>query len=108
MRIAVFLSHPIQHFSPIWQELSSRPGIELRVFYYSRQGIEKGMDREFGVEKVWDVDLLSGYEHEFLPRQWPTRDPLDCTGKALNRGMARALSEGVDVAYVSGYAHLNN
>ena len=108
MRIAVFLSHPIQHFSPLWQELSSRPGIELRVFYYSRQGIEKGMDREFGVEKVWDVDLLSGYEHEFLPRQWPTRDPLDCTGKALNRGMVRALSEGMDVAYVSGYAHLNN
>jgi glycosyltransferase involved in cell wall biosynthesis len=108
MRLAIFLSHPIQHFSPLWQELARRPEVRLKVFYYSRQGIEKGMDREFGVEKVWDVDLLSGYEHEFLSRQWPTRDSLDCSGKALNRGMARALTEGADVAYVSGYAHLNN
>jgi len=108
MRIASFLSHPIQHFSPLWQELARQPGVELKVFYYSRQGIEKGLDREFGVELAWDVDLLSGYEYEFLPRQWPTQNPLDSKGKALNHGMTRALSDGADVAYVSGYAHLNN
>lgn len=108
MKIAAFLSHPIQHFSPLWQELARHPGVDLKVFYYSRQGIEKGLDREFGVELAWDVDLLGGYEYEFLPRQWPTRDPLDSSGKALNRGMARALSSGADVAYVSGYAHMNN
>jgi len=108
MRLAIFLSHPIQHFSPLWQELARHPELRLRVFYYGRQGIENGMDREFGVEKVWDVDLLSGYEYQFLSRRWPTRDPLDCSGKALNRGMADALAKGTDVAYVSGYAHLNN
>jgi glycosyltransferase involved in cell wall biosynthesis len=108
LKIAAFLSHPIQHFSPLWQELARRPGVELKVFYYSRQGIEKGLDHEFGVELAWDVDLLSGYEHEFLPRQWLTRDPLDSSWNGLNRGLTRALSDGPDVAYVAGYAHLNN
>lgn len=108
MRIAAFLSHPIQHFSPLWQELARRPGVDLKVFYYSRHGVEASLDREFGVKMAWDVDLLAGYRHEFLPRQWPTRDPLDNGLRALNRGMARALSAGADVAYVAGYARLNN
>ena len=108
MRIAVFLSHPIQHFSPLWQELARHADVQVNVFYYSRHGIERSLDRGFGVDIVWDVDLLSGYEHEFLPRQWPTRDPLDSSWKGLNRGLTRALSNRPDVAYVAGYAHLNN
>ena len=102
------MSHPIQHFCPLWQNLARRPGVELRVFYYSRHGVEGSLDQEFGIKVTWDVDLLTGYMHEFLPRRWPTSDPLDCTGKALNSGVGQALSAGADVAYVSGYAHINN
>jgi len=108
MRLAVFLSHPIQHFSPLWQELARHAEVQIKVFYYGRHGAEDSLDPEFGVRVVWDVDLLGGYEHEFLPRQWPTRDPLDASWKGLNRGLTRALSDRPDVAYVAGYAHLNN
>jgi len=108
VKIAVFLSHPIQHFSPLWKELASRNGIQLKVFYFSQHGTEQTFDPGFGIEVKWDVDLLEGYESEFLPRQWPTRDPFNSRWNALNRGITGALSEGWDVAYVTGYAHLNN
>lgn len=82
--------------------------MDLKVYYYSRHGVEASLDREFGVKMAWDVDLLAGYAHEFLPRQWPTRDPLDAGVKGLNRGLALALAGGVGVAWLAGYAHLNN
>ncbi|MHC4757362.1 MAG: glycosyltransferase family 4 protein, partial [Planctomycetota bacterium] len=63
---------------------------------------------DFGVEMAWDVDLLAGHDHEFLPRQWPTKDPLDYSWKGLNKGIYKNLKEGWDAVYIAGYAHLNN
>jgi glycosyltransferase involved in cell wall biosynthesis len=108
MRIAVFQSHPIQHFVPLWRELARQPGVQLRVFYYSRQGVEPGLDREFNVAMAWDLDLLTGYHYEFLPRHWTTRNHLDCSWKGVNRNIGAALAWKPDVAYVCGYIHLNN
>jgi glycosyltransferase involved in cell wall biosynthesis len=108
MRTAVFMSHPIQHFTPLWQELARREGIYLKVFYYSRQAVEQSFDRGFGVKMTWDVDLLAGYEYEFLPRQFPTTDPLDYSETGLNKNIYKSLSQGFDAAYVAGYGYLNN
>ena len=108
MKIAIFLSHPIQHFSPLWKEIASREGIELKVFYFSRHGTVPTYDPGFGLGFKWDVDLLAGYESEFLPRQWPTIDPLNSGAIGLNRGFSKILKQGWDAAYVEGYAHLNN
>jgi glycosyltransferase involved in cell wall biosynthesis len=108
MKILAFLSHPIQYFSPLWCELSARPGVSLKVCYFSRHGLEHTLDRGFGVSFAWDIDLLSGYESHFLPRRWPTRDPHDARVTALNRGFARELDWGPDVVFINGYAHINN
>ncbi len=108
MNIAAFQSHPIQHFSPLWREVAETGNNGLKVLYYSRQGLESSMDAGFGREVKWDIDLLKGYTSEFLPRNWPTRSQLDCSWKGLNRGMEAVLTKGWDVAYVSGYAHLNH
>jgi glycosyltransferase involved in cell wall biosynthesis len=107
MRIAAFLSHPIQYFSPLWREASRRPEVDLKVFYFSRHGLEAAVDPGFGVSFAWNIDLLTGYQSAFLPRQWPTRDPLEYTPRGLNRGLMDAL-RGADVAFVGGYVHLNN
>ena len=108
MKIAVFQSHPIQHFSPLWREVSAQGNTGLKVFYYSRQGLEAAPDAGFGCQVKWDVDLLEGYESEFLPRAWLTRSETDCSWRGLNRGFSKALQSGYDLAYVSGYAHLNH
>ena len=108
MRIAVFFSHPIQYFTPLWQELSRRPGVTLRVYYFSRQGLDPSLDADFGVSFAWDIDLLAGHDSRFLPRQWPTHDPHDSSPRGLNHGILAALREGWDAVVISGYAHANN
>ena len=108
MKIAVFLTHPIQHYSPLWKELSQREGVQLKVFYYSRHGTETTFDPGFGMGFKWDVDLLEGYDSEFLLRQWPTKDPFNSRWHGLNQGIDRVLGEKWDYAFVTGYAQLNN
>ena len=108
MKISVFISHPIQYYAPLWQELARSPGIDLTVHYYSRVGLEAALDPSFGQSVKWDIDLTGNYHCDFLPRRWPTKNALDCSWKGLNRGIDGCLDADIDVAYVSGYAHLNN
>jgi len=108
VKIAAFISHPIQYFSPLWRELSERPGVTLKVYYFSRQGVDHVLDPGFGVSFAWDIDLMSGYESEFLPRHWPTRDAHDPRPRAINADLLRTLQQGWDVVFINGYAHLNN
>ena len=108
-KIAAFMSHPIQHFSPLWVELAERSDVELKVFYYSNHGVFCSHDAEFGVAFEWDVDLLKGYSSAYLRRQWPTVNQADCRWYALNKDFSRILKdENWDAVYVAGYAHLNN
>jgi glycosyltransferase involved in cell wall biosynthesis len=108
VKIAAFVSHPIQYFTPLWQELTRAPGVELKVFYYSRHGVEQSFDPGFAKTMAWDVDLLAGHASEFLPRQWPTRDPLDYSASALNERLFSTLRQGWDVVWLTGYGHVNN
>jgi len=66
--LAVFVTHPIQYFSPVWRALADTPGLEVVVHYFSDHGIRGDLDRDFGVKLAWDVPLLEGYEHVFLSR----------------------------------------
>lgn len=108
MRIAAFVSHVIQHIAPLWRELAKRPDVEVRVHHFSRVGVEEVHDPEFAHAYKWDVDLLSGYTSEFLPRRWPTRDPNDCSWLGLNGNLRAVLEEGWDAVWIAGYVHLNN
>lgn len=72
-RLAVVLSHPTQYYSPWFRELTARPELDLRVFYLWDFGVTARRDPGFGAKFAWDVDLLSGYAHEFVPNI--ARDP---------------------------------
>ncbi|MDB6127022.1 MAG: glycosyl transferase [Verrucomicrobia bacterium] len=67
LRLAVVLSHPIQYYSPWFRWLARERRVEVRVFYLWDFGITAKHDPGFGASIKWDVDLLSGYEHEFVP-----------------------------------------
>ena len=66
LRLAVVVSHPIQHFAPWHRELAAVPGIELKVFFCRNRGAASYFDEGFGTEVKWDIPLLDGYEFEFL------------------------------------------
>ncbi len=66
-RLAVVLSHPTQYYSPWFRWLRGNTALELRVFYLWDFGVARRHDPQFGTRIAWDVDLLSGYESEFVP-----------------------------------------
>ena len=66
-RLAVVVSHPIQYYAPLWRALARAPGIELRVVFASRVGLDKTYDAEMKTSLAWATDLTGGYDHEFLP-----------------------------------------
>ena len=66
VRVAVVISHPIQHFCPQYASWSRLPGIELKVFFAARIGMEAYYDPDFGQEVQWK-GLALDFEHEFLP-----------------------------------------
>lgn len=73
IRLAVVLSHPTQYYSPWFRHVAATTKLKLRVFYLWEFGVTSKRDPQFGTTFKWDVDLLSGYDHEFVPNI--ARDP---------------------------------
>ena len=72
-RLAVVASHVIQYQDPLFRLISQRPEIDLTVLFCSPKGFETALDAGMGLEMKWDLDLLEGYHHEFVPNWSPVR-----------------------------------
>ena len=104
-RVAIVVSHPIQHFVHLYRGLAADPAIELKVFFASSLGLKPYFDRDMGVEIQWETDLLGGYVSEFLPGA----DDIRSVGlRAIdNPGVAAALAAfDPAVVQIHGYAQL--
>lgn len=66
-RLGIVDFHPIQYHAPLYQQLTARGRVRLDVLYLSDQGLNPALDPGFGVPVAWNIDLLSGYRHSFLP-----------------------------------------
>ncbi len=65
-RIAVIVSHPIQHFVPQYKSWSELNNVDLCVFFASKHGLNTYHDKNFGREIKWEGMQLD-FPHEFLP-----------------------------------------
>lgn len=107
VRLAYLVSHPIQYQAPLLRRIAQEPEIDLTVLFGSDFSVRGYRDEGFGVGVKWDIPLLDGYKHAFLPK---LRD----RGRAsfaspLNYGIVRRLrGSGGDAAFdalwVHGYA----
>ncbi|MFZ4565274.1 MAG: glycosyltransferase family 4 protein [Prochlorococcaceae cyanobacterium] len=69
LRLAVVVSHPIQYYVPWFVALAQRRDLVLRVFYlWTGMG---GAARDPGFDQTirWDLPLLQGYDHTFVPNR---------------------------------------
>jgi glycosyltransferase involved in cell wall biosynthesis len=110
VKVAYLVSHPIQYQAPLLRRISQESDIELTVFFASNFSVREYVDKGFGVDVKWDVPLVEGYRHEFLPAIWDKRR----TGpiSQLNYGIYSRLrgdkgAAGFDVLWVHGYSTLN-
>lgn len=64
-RVAVVVSHPIQHFCPQYESWSRLEGVELKVYFASRHGLDAYHDASFGKVIKWE-GLTLNFAHVFL------------------------------------------
>ena len=107
-RLAIVLSHPNQYYSPWFRWLRTHTALEFRVFYLWKFGVEATRDPQFGKKITWDVDLLGGYESEFVPNV--ARDPGTHHFMGLrNPGLtARLAAWRPDALLLFGYAYASH
>lgn len=107
-RVAVIVSHPIQYFVPLYERLTRRDDIALKVFFTWHDAQQPVRDRGFGHNIAWDIPLTAGYCHELVTNV--SSDPgthrfLGLRNPALPELVARWRP---DVAIVHGWAWLSH
>lgn len=110
VRLAYLVSHPIQYQAPLLRRVAQEPDIDLTVFFGSDFSVRDYKDAGFGVGVKWDVPLLDGYCHEFLPVLRDNANPGALS--PLNYGIFSRLrgsrrAPAFDVLWVHGYSSLN-
>jgi glycosyltransferase involved in cell wall biosynthesis len=108
LRLAYFVSHPIQYQAPLLRRIATEPDIELEVFFSSDHTVRGYVDEGFGVKVEWDVPLLEGYRSSFLPR-WRDAGTEPGFWRPWNHGIFQRLQEGqFDAVWSHGYSTANN
>jgi len=101
--LTVLTTHPIQYQVPVWKGLAARKKIPFKVFYMSNHGLEARFDPGFGKSFSWDIDLLGGYESEFLDTYKGRRSD-SFWWLRLKRGFGSALrGMGANVLWIQGW-----
>jgi glycosyltransferase involved in cell wall biosynthesis len=104
VRLAYLVSHPIQYQVPLLRRVAKEPDISFKVLYCSDLSLGAFHDPEFGRKIEWDVPLLDGYEHEFLPVRQITGKP-GGFGRFVY-GIKDAFRRGgYDILWVHGWGH---
>lgn len=103
LRLAYFVSHPIQYQAPLLRRIAQETDIDFKVFFQSDLSVRGYHDRGFGVEVKWDIPLLESYRYEFLPLLMESDTLGPC--KPMNYGVGKILrKQGFDAVWVHGYS----
>src|SRR5215469_4732049 len=106
-RVAYLVTHPIQYQAPLLRLISAQSDIDLTVFFQSDMSLRAYDDRGFGRTVKWDVPLIAGYRHEFLPGIW--RHDAVSAQRPINWGFGSRLTRArFDALWVHGYARWIN
>ena len=100
VRLAIVVSHPIQHFCPQFASWAALDEINLRVFFGSHHGRSSYYDREFGRQVQWD-GLRLDFPHEFLSEAKEQHAPPPRDVRAVTN---RLVHFGPDCLCVYGYS----
>jgi glycosyltransferase involved in cell wall biosynthesis len=107
LRLAYFVTHPIQYQAPLLRRIAQEGDIDLKVFFSSNISVRSYLDPGFGVSVKWDVPLLDGYNYEFLPALRDTKTL--GFSRPINYRIRRIIREqGFDALWAHGYSTSTN
>ena len=105
VRLAYFVSHPIQYQAPLLRCVAAQRDIYVKALFGTNTTAGR-WDPGFDTAVKWDVPLLQGYDHEFLPA---LANGAITSLRPLNFGVGRRLKQGgFDALWVHGYTRLTN
>jgi glycosyltransferase involved in cell wall biosynthesis len=98
------VSHPVQYFTPLYEQLAAESDMDFRVLYCCKRGLESTKDVEFGVSVKWDVPLLDNYRYTFL-HNYARRESLNSFLGLLNLGVVKELANAPkhSVVWIHGW-----
>ncbi len=102
-RLLALLSHPIPYLVPLMQRLASQPGLDLNVCFMADTGLKPGYVAGYGKTIQWDLPLLDGYPHRFLPnlsKRQRAGDPLSKVNPAI---VSEIVKGRYDAVLLHGY-----
>ena len=106
-RLAIVVTHPIQHFVPFYRALAAHPGIELRVLFGIPIGVKSYFDAQMQTEILWQMDMLAGYSSEFL-QELPEHRQSSFSLPNSRHLSSRLDAFAPDVVLVYGYSQMNS
>lgn len=107
LRLAYFVSHPIQYQAPLLRKIAQQKDIRFKVFFRSDISLGEYYDPGFNAPVKWDIPLLDGYEYEFLPQLMKSEELTPW--KPVNYGVRRILRKHrFDALWVHGYSTSTN
>jgi glycosyltransferase involved in cell wall biosynthesis len=104
LRIAEIISHPIQNRVPVYRQLAARDDVDFTVLFLTEHGVKPSYDPGFGQTFAYDIPLLEGYAHRFIPNLARHPGPHGRFG-AMNPALAEILwRERYDAVQIHGWA----
>lgn len=106
VRLVCVSTVPIYYHSPLYREVAKDPRVSFRVIYTSDGGV-RPIDNGFGQGISWDVDLLTGYDSEFISSAG--RNPIAGSFSSVRPGdlLIRLKQARPEVLWVHGYNYLS-
>lgn len=107
-KVGFLLSHPIQYFSPLMQEMERHLKPNFKVFYCSDHGITEKYDTGFGRTVKWDIPLLDNYPYEFVENNSFNPSVSNFFG-LINYDLIKVLYQNeLDVLIIHGWGFFSN
>ncbi len=107
-RLGIVVSHPIQYQVPLYQLLTKRGKVDLRVYYLTDHGVNDSYDPGFGQAFKYDIPLLEGYSFEFVKNVSPKPSPSTFLG-SINPNLIRIIKKSsLDCVLVHGWSSMSS
>lgn len=108
-RLAVIATHPIQYYAPLFRLLAERGAVDVRVFYeWEGSALAPTLDHHFGQAIQWDIPLLDGYPHEFVPNRSSDPGTHHLRGLDNPQLVPRILAYRPDAVLIFGWNYVSH
>jgi glycosyltransferase involved in cell wall biosynthesis len=107
LNVVYFAPHLVQYHTGLYAEIAKEKRIDFKVVYLDNIGLKPVFVSEFNKTINWDVDLLSGYEAQFLKNY--SRNPMGGFFARVNFGIVGVFVKNKpDVVIFQGYTRFSD